>query len=121
MSMEIKIIISTVAKTFLKTGCKLAGINAYVEDYLFTPHDHEFVNDPAFIKAYARGIKAVGPNFNAGNPLRWRVHIALWAAKTASRLPGDFVECGTNKGLMASSIMEYLCWHNLDRQFYMLD
>jgi hypothetical protein len=51
----------------------------------------------------------------------WRIHIGLWAAKTASLLDGDFVECGTNKGFLASAIMEYIYWNGLGKTFYLLD
>ena len=39
----------------------------------------------------------------------------------AERLPGDFVECGVNKGFLSSAIMEHLDWNNQERTFYLLD
>ncbi|HYM62577.1 MAG TPA: TylF/MycF/NovP-related O-methyltransferase, partial [Thermoanaerobaculia bacterium] len=51
----------------------------------------------------------------------WRVHIGLWAAFTASKLPGDFVECGVNRGFLSSAIMEFLNWDSLNKTFYLLD
>ena len=45
----------------------------------------------------------------------------LWASKVARCLEGDFVECGTNKGFMASAIMEYLDWNSVSKTFYLMD
>ena len=89
----------------------------YNQDGLQTAHDHSFVADPRFRSAYARGVQAVGWDYG----WHWRVHVALWAARTAVRLPGDFVECGVNHGFMASAIMHDLGWTGLGRRFYLLD
>ena len=75
------------------------------------------MNDPRFVAAYARGVSAVGQDYH----WHWRVHIGLWAAQTAARLPGDFVECGVNRGFLSSSIMALLEWDRLDKHFYLLD
>jgi hypothetical protein len=92
---------------------------AYAQDGLISVHSHAFMQDLSFIKAYRRGVKAIG-----GVDIyqwHWRIHIGLWAAKVASRLEGDFVECGVNKGFLSSAIMDYLDWNTLDRDFYLLD
>lgn len=91
--------------------------SAYVGDGLVSVHNHDFLDDPAFASAYARGVKAAGQDY--GWP--WRVHIGLWAASVASRLPGDFVECGVNAGFMASSILQSLDWQRLGKAFWLLD
>jgi hypothetical protein len=107
----------SLAKTILTTATKIIGVKAYVEDELMTTHNHGFIDDPAFARAYARGEKATGPGYN----LRWRVHVALWAAASASKLEGDFVECGVNKGFVSSAIMTNLDWNSLNKKFYLLD
>jgi hypothetical protein len=88
----------------------------YDQDGLRSVHDHSFMSDPSFRKAYKRGVQAAGEY-----GWHWRVHIGLWAAKSASRLNGDFVECGVNRGFLASAIMEYVDWDSLGKQFYLLD
>jgi Macrocin-O-methyltransferase (TylF) len=88
----------------------------YDQDGLRSVHDHSFMNDPSFRKAYNRGVQAA-----AEYGWHWRVHIGLWAAKSASMLNGDFVECGVNRGFLASAIMEYVNWDSLGKQFYLLD
>lgn len=106
-----------ICKSALTLGCKVAGVKAYIEDDIFTTHAHDFVEEPKFLDAYARGIKAAGPHYY----FRWRVHVALWAAGVARRLPGDFVECGTNKGFVASAIMHTLDWNSCGKRFFLLD
>lgn len=88
-------------------------------DGLQTMHCHDFIHDAAFVLAYQRGVKALG----GVDEYRWfwRVHIGLWVASNASRLDGDFVECGVNKGFLSSAIMEYLNWDATGKTFYLLD
>jgi hypothetical protein len=92
---------------------------AYAQDGLISVHSHAFMRDPAFIKAYARGVKAIGGVDSY--QWHWRIHIGLWVAEVASRLEGDFVECGVNQGFLSSAIMEYLDWNSLNRDFFLLD
>jgi hypothetical protein len=74
------------------------------------------MSDASFCQAYDRGVLAAGDlNWH------WRVHIGLWVAYSASKLDGDFVECGVNRGFLSSSIMEYLNWDSLEKTFYLLD
>jgi hypothetical protein len=93
-----------------------AGTDVYEADGLASIHDHSFIKDPRFRAAYERGIAAAGDY-----RWHWRVHIGLWAAETASRLDGDFVECGVNRGFLSSAIMKYLDWDSLGKTFYLLD
>ena len=90
----------------------------YAADGIFTVHQPRFRNDPAFRAAYSRGIAAsagIDPDFE------WRVHVALWAAACAMRVPGDFIECGVNAGFISSAIMRYLDWAAVPRKFYLVD
>jgi Macrocin-O-methyltransferase (TylF) len=89
----------------------------YSQDGLSSIHNHEFMTDPDFVAAYQRGVLAAGIDYQ----WHWRVHVGLWAAYSASKLSGDFVECGVNKGFMSSSIMHYLNWDALGKTFYLLD
>jgi macrocin-O-methyltransferase TylF-like protien len=92
---------------------------AYAQDGLISVHSHAFMRDPAFLRAYARGVEAIGGNDTY--QWHWRIHIGLWAATLAAALEGDFVECGVNRGFLSSAIMEHLDWNSLDRDFYLLD
>jgi len=87
-------------------------------DGLFTVHNDHFRNEPAFQEAYARGLEAgngVDPEFT------WRVHVALWAAASSLHVPGDFVECGVNAGVISSAIMHRLRWNTVGRRYFLID
>ena len=90
----------------------------YACDSLFTSNNDGFREKPFFKAAYGRGVEA-----SAGfDPqIEWRIHVALWAARAASRLPGDFVECGVNAGFTSSAIMHRLNWQDTDKRFYLID
>ncbi len=91
--------------------------SSYIQDGLASIHSSRFMTDPAFADAYARGVRAAGKDYM----WHWRVHLGLWAASVAGRLPGEFVECGVNAGFMSSSIMQYLDWNRMEKTFYLLD
>ena len=88
----------------------------YNFDGLITIHNHDFLNDLGFRRAYDRGTAAA-----KDYQWYWRVHIGLWAARTAARLSGDFVECGVNRGFLSSAIMADLDWDSTGKTFYLLD
>ncbi len=85
----------------------------YNQDGLISVHSTEFMTDPRFLKAYARGVRAAGEDYQ----WHWRVHVGLWASYHAVKLEGDFVECGVNRGALSSAILDYLNWNELDRRF----
>ncbi len=89
----------------------------YDQDGLRSGHNHEFVNEPRFQAAYGRGYRATNEDYS----WHWRVHTGLWAASTAIRLQGDFIEFGVNRGFLSSAIMQSLNWNSTGRRFYLLD
>lgn len=99
----------------------------YDQDGLRTIHNHEFMLEPSFREAYERGVRSQGTMKLVDSPeepeyhCHWRVHIALWAAFLASKLEGDYVECGVNKGMFSSCIMKYMKWDSLGKIFYLMD
>ena len=86
-------------KALVKSMLAKAGVGLfnlwgrYSHDGLFTIHSDDFRKDPVFRSACNRGIQA-SEGFDPA--FEWRVHVALWAAKTALHVPGDFVECRVN-------------------------
>lgn len=91
----------------------------YARDGLFTVHNHQlFRGDPAFKAAYARGVQA---SDGVDPKMEWRVHVALWVAKAALGMPGDFVECGVNAGFVSSAIMQRLDWGKTEKRFFLVD
>ncbi|MGV0838515.1 class I SAM-dependent methyltransferase [Mycolicibacterium thermoresistibile] len=93
--------------------------NVYSNDAMICFNSHAFVDDPDFQRAYRRGARALGGE--DWYQWQWRVHVGLWAAASASKVEGDFVECGVSYGFLSSAIMEYLDWDRLDKTFYLLD
>lgn len=93
----------------------------YNQDGLQTYHGHDFVNERNFIKAYEYAFKATTADPAHHGP--WRVHIAMWAAKTALRRHGDFVECGTARAFVSTAILKYTNWNKTSggRRFYLID
>lgn len=94
--------------------------DVYANDALITFNNfHAFLDDPEFQRAYQRGARSLGNE--DWYQWQWRVHVGLWAAASASKLEGDFVECGVSYGFLSSAIMEYLDWDRQGKTFYLLD
>ncbi|MCX6608821.1 MAG: class I SAM-dependent methyltransferase [Acidobacteria bacterium] len=90
----------------------------YSHDGLHSLHHPYFLSDPTFQAAYTRGVAAShGPDPQT----HWRVHVALWAARQALAIPGDFVECGVNAGFVSSAILQSLPWTPSPRRFFLID
>jgi hypothetical protein len=112
----------SIGRALARMGWKLERIekrvtDEYSEDGLNTIHSYNFVDDPRFKAAYARGMEATGKDYM----FRWRVHVALWVGRHVVGLEGDFVECGVNYGFMSSALMTDLKWESLDKTFWLLD
>jgi O-methyltransferase len=85
-----------------------------------------FLNDPRFQGAYRRGMDsghhiARPPGSDEDLHIEWRVHVVLWAATEALRLPGDFVECGVNTGMMSLAVCDYLDFNSTGKSFWLFD
>lgn len=90
----------------------------YDFDGMLSMHNHDFMEDPAFVSAYRRGMQAAGGD---DYKFYWRAYMAQWAARSAARVEGDFVECGVNYGVVSSMIMHMLDWDSTGRMFWLLD
>jgi len=86
----------------------------------------DFLKDEKFMRAYRAGVfsghKLGGANRTSEDiHIEWRIHVCCWAAKHASHLEGDFVECGTNTGIMSLAICNYIDFDNTGKHFYLFD
>jgi hypothetical protein len=90
----------------------------YDEDGLTTVNAAPFLFDPEFQRAYAAG-EATGSW--GGGSIRWRAHVFLWATGEALKVPGDFVECGVNRGGLSMTAMRRHDWKAVQKRFFLLD
>lgn len=51
----------------------------------------------------------------------WRLHTYCWAALSALRVPGDFVECGVFQGLYSAVMLNYLDFKNVEKRMHLFD
>lgn len=72
------------------------------------------LNEPRFVAAYDLSIP---PDIR----IQYRAYICCWAASYAAKIPGDFVECGVNKGWLSQTICRYLDFNSLGKSFYLFD
>ena len=79
-----------------------------------------FGEEKRFQQAYAVGMGS-GHKLDKNIDLRWRVHVALWAASHAMHRPGDFAECGVSTGIMSLAICDYFDFKNTNKSFYLFD
>jgi len=95
----------------------------YNQDGLVSIHNTAFAFEPSFVHAYTQARATgswSGPWGQAD--IHWRAHVLCWAGLQASRLDGDFVECGVNMGGTAMLLLEYLNWNKLpDKRFFLYD
>ena len=105
----------------------LLGTPSYDADNLTVyQKSAEFLGDPRFQSAYASGMDS-GHHIVRSRDSRedlhieWRVHVLLWAAAHAARLPGDFVECGVNTGIYSLAVCHYLDFNATGKSFWLFD
>jgi hypothetical protein len=96
----------------------------YMADYLGTRNKSlKFMDTAAFTSAWRVASNIGEAGWKGGVPdIRWRAHVAIWAAQNALRIEGDFVECGVHTGLLSLSICEFLKFGSFsDRKFWLFD
>jgi len=81
-----------------------------------------FIDDARFAQAWLKAKKANEPLWRGNVPdIRWRAHIACWAAAHGLSLEGDFVECGVFGGLLSLTICHFLDFTKVGRTFWLYD
>ena len=92
----------------------------YMSDGFATKSRLSFMDDPIFTRAYDRMLYAHGEPNDLG--IHLRVHQAIWIASVCRHLPGDFVECGTGRGLIFSAVLESLDdWDSIGKSAWLFD
>jgi hypothetical protein len=94
----------------------------YYGDIVASNANLGFMFDENFVSAYKNCVEADrGRLLLNGYDIRWRIHTLLFAAKLATNLDGDFVDCGCGFGLFASAILSYINLQNTNKKYYMFD
>lgn len=70
-------------------------------DNISTPHNKNFFLDENFQVAYRFASDFAGRDYR----IPWRVHQAIWAARTTQHLDGAIVELGTGRGFIMSAVL----------------
>lgn len=78
--------------------------------------------DPQFDRAFKEASRLNSETWRGQVPdIRWRAHVCCWAARNALSIPGDFVECGVNAGLLSITVAQFLNFSKIDRTFWLFD
>ena len=96
---------------------------AYNNDGLIASYRNlGFLRDERFLSAYRRGADS-GHKITGGKDIHieWRAHVACWAAERGLYLPGAFVECGVNTGILSLAVCEYVDFNASGKDFYLFD
>jgi hypothetical protein len=84
--------------------------------------DLSFLSEPRFAEAWEEARRLNSEGWGGEPPdIRWRAHVACWAAERALCLEGDFVECGVHTGLLSRTICQYLDLDKTGRKFWLFD
>lgn len=106
---------------------EIRGSPNYNHDYLTVWNKSVgFLSSPRFVSAYKRGMNsghAIGRARGSSLDIHieWRIHVCCWAALHAAKLGGDFVECGTNTGIMSLAVCDYIDFNSTEKDFWLFD
>ena len=93
------------------------------EDRLLTlDKNMGFLENKKFRKAFDQ-IKGSHPydQYGDNDTIAWRLHTLVWAAKSALKLDGDFVECGVFRGDFSWVITQATEFLGSGKRFYLYD
>lgn len=93
----------------------------YAKDWLYTYHNADFLHDPLFKESYRLAKETDKGLLLHNNDIEWRVHLLCWAAEHASKLEGDFVDCGVSTGIFPRAIIHYVDFNATGKTYYLLD
>ena len=92
----------------------------YSGDEIATGSILSFMDEGLFKASYKR-MRVASREVNDPG-LHFRVHQILWATQNSFKLEGDFVECGTGRGMMMSAALHSLeNWNTSNKNLYLCD
>jgi O-methyltransferase len=81
-----------------------------------------FLDEPKFERSFESALNEVPSALQEQFcGVKYRAHIATWAATHALRVPGDFIEVGVWWGVLSKTILEYNSPQISGRRFYLVD
>jgi hypothetical protein len=94
----------------------------WINDNFATRNWMGFLDEPKFERSFESALSEV-PSILKEQFLgiKYRAHIATWAATQALRVPGDFIEIGVWWGVLSKTILEYNSPQISSKQFYLVD
>lgn len=92
----------------------------YSGDEIATGSILSFMDEGLFKASYKR-MRIASREVNDPG-LHFRVHQILWATQNSFKLEGDFIECGTGRGMMMSAALQSLeNWNTSNKKLYLCD
>jgi len=107
-------------RILIKGNYFITNKESYVDAGLAANHVFDFLKDKKFLNSYSEG-KKTGALMNHPGDIKYRTYIACYFSKYASKLEGDFAECGVGKGILSKTIVTYLNFEKINKTFYLFD
>lgn len=105
---------------FMKMEARVIANPTFADDGLISQHISDFMKDPKFLYAYREGVACGGLENHPGG-IQFRVYVCCWAAQYASKIKGDFVECGVGKGVISKAVCTYIDFNSTSKKFWLFD
>ncbi len=93
----------------------------YSQDGLWSTSFTYFMEDKKFLEAYKKGRDLMPETWSKDLHFHWRAYINCWIANNVKNIPGDYIECGTNTGMYARMIADYIEIDTTDKNMYLID
>jgi O-methyltransferase len=81
-----------------------------------------FLDDPAFKSAWAFSHELNQEGWQGKVPdIRWRAHVACWAAGHCLSIPGDFAEFGVHTGITSLTVCKLHDFGSIPKYYHLFD
>jgi O-methyltransferase len=112
----------SLVKDYLKSRTRRRKVDYYADGLGLRGKSLAAIEDPVFKSAFEKAVELNREGWNGKVPdIRWRAHTAVWAARHALALEGDFVECGVYLGILSLTIAHSLDFSRVPKNFWLFD
>jgi len=124
--LRLKKYIKRIITKLIYSAAAYGGASYSSDGMILLGKNAEFLKNEKFIRAYQAGMNSghkIGRRKGNSRDLHieWRALVCIWAAKHAQFLPGDFVECGVNTGIMSLAICNFIDFNSTGKKFFLFD